>query len=184
MQPVCSTGCAHRWSLGASMNSLPVPAPAVIPRGLREARTSRVEGDRHGIPGLELRAPVAPLELPKCEVLDIENLRLHSTRRTMITWARRGGTRPDRPPRLRNTAAQHHATRMRKSHELASRRGRSCEMWSNQLRPSRDAGRSTPAANRRAPVIAEDAAGQDARERVARSVRLRHDGSRRVQRTG
>jgi hypothetical protein len=41
MQHACSIGCAHRWSLGESMNSLPVPAPAVIPRGLREARTSR-----------------------------------------------------------------------------------------------------------------------------------------------
>jgi hypothetical protein len=28
-------------------------------------------------------------------------------------------------------------------------------MWSSQLRPSRDAERSAPAANRRAPVIAE-----------------------------
>jgi hypothetical protein len=41
--------------------------------------------------------------------------------------------------RLRNTTAQEHAMGMRKSHTSASRRGRPCEMWSGQLRPSHDA---------------------------------------------
>jgi len=40
-----------------------------------------------------------------CEVLDIENRSLHSTRHTMITWARRGGARPDVLEKITHNAA-------------------------------------------------------------------------------
>ena len=40
-----------------------------------------------------------------CELLGIENRSLHSTRHTMITWARRGGARPDVLEKLTHNAA-------------------------------------------------------------------------------
>lgn len=40
-----------------------------------------------------------------CDLLELENRSLHSTRHTMITWARRGGASPDLLEKITHSAA-------------------------------------------------------------------------------
>ena len=52
-----------------------------------------------------MKSPAYKAFRAACKALDIENRSLHSTWHTMITWARRGGARPDVLEKIAHSAA-------------------------------------------------------------------------------